>query len=344
MAADFLFITRSWHGTGGMQRLSRDLWRGINEWKGERAALQIPRSSSPLALIPCAVRSVFHGWRVLRAGGNVHLGDASLSILIPFLRLTKRGRITITVCGLDVTYSSIFYQWIIRRMLPKADCVCAISHATADEAQKRGVISSKLVVIPCGIWEAPLSVPVPAPASVQLLTVGRLIRRKGVAWFLSDVFPLLLRRNPAIHYCIVGSGPQELLIKKIVQEKGVQDAVSLHLHCSDSERNELLKNATMLVAPNISVRGDMEGFGIVCIEASASGVPVVAARIEGLNDAVIENETGTFFESGNADDCVRAIEHTIAFPPDRATIARATLKYFHWSVLFPRYIDEVFAA
>ncbi|MBI5155978.1 glycosyltransferase family 4 protein [Candidatus Peregrinibacteria bacterium] len=344
MPCEILFITRTWHGTGGMQRLSRDLWRAMSEWKEDRAALCIPHSSGRCALIPFALRAMWYGWRTLRHGGTVHLGDASLSILIPLLRFTKRGRITITACGLDVIYTDRFYQWMIHRTLPRADCVCPISRATANEVQKRGVAASKLVVIPCGIREAPLSVPEHAPENVTLLTIGRLIPRKGVTWFLSEVLPPLLRRNHAIHYCIVGSGDQELLIKKFIQEKGLQDDVSLHSQCSDSERNELLKRATLCVIPNISVSDDMEGFGIVCIEASASGVPVVAARIEGLKDAVIENETGLFFESGNVDGCIRAIERMITSPPDRSAVARATLKHFHWSVLFPRYIHEVFTA
>lgn len=341
---EFLFITRTWHGTGGMQRLSRDLWRGISEWKGPRAVLMIPHSASAIAVFLFALRSVWHGWHTLRHQGTVHLGDASLSILIQFLRLSKRGRITVTACGLDVTYANVFYQWMIRRMLPRADCVCAISRATADVVQRRGVIQSKLTVIPCGIWDAPLSVPVPAPPHPRLLTVGRLIPRKGVVWFLSHVLPELVRRHPAIHYSISGSGHEELLIKKVIQEKGLQQAVSLHGNCSDAERNALLKWASICVMPNIAIGGDMEGFGIACIEASASGVPVVAAHIEGLKDAVTEHETGAFFESGNADDCVRAIERMMSAPPDRSAVARATLKHFHWSVLFPRYIDEVFSS
>lgn len=343
-----LFITRKWDGHGGMQQLSRDLWRGIEEVYRERARL----------CVSFGVRAVFRGLVTVWRGGHVHLGDAALAPLGWLLKKIRKGKVTLTACGLDVIWPRWWYQWILRRTLPSLDRVVCISRATAEEVRKRGVPAKKVVVISPGVWSDIRSVATASLAGAMnseaasrkrsrrmaplLLTVGRLVPRKGIAWFVRDVVPLLLRDFPQLQYWIVGIGPEELLIKKIVQEKSLEHCVHLRGELDDAKREEFFVQADLFVVPNIAVSGDMEGFGIVCIEASARGVPVVAARLEGLADVVVDGATGRFFESGNAGDCVRVIREVIGGKWDCAGLVRATLEHYGWPLLFQRYRDEVF--
>lgn len=343
MRPSFLLIVRNWHGHGGMQRFARDLWGEIERSEGSDAMLCVPRDRSLLALAVFVLQSVHHARTVLKAGGHVHLMDPSLCILLPFLG-GHADRISVSAHGLDVLYPNPMYQWMIRRFLPRVSRVLAISRATADAAEARGVDPAKIVVLPCGIpfvfAKAQLStLPPPSP---HLVTVARLVERKGIAWFLLEVFPILQSEYPTMTYHIIGTGPALKLIKKIVQEKSLQKAVFIHTDLDDAARDALVAGADLCVMPNISVAGDMEGFGIACIEASARGVPVVAARIEGLVDAVIDGQTGIFFESGDACDCIRRIRQCLHAPLDRERVARVTRERFHWSVLFPRYRDVLF--
>ena len=55
---------------------------------------------------------------------------------------------------------------------------------------------------------------------------------------------------------------------------------------SDDMLAAAYRSADVMVMPNIPVRGDMEGFGLVALEAAAAGLPVVASRIEGITDAI----------------------------------------------------------
>ena len=176
----------------------------------------------------------------------------------------------------------------------------------------------------------------------SLLSVGRFVPRKGMFWFVREVVPFLLRDFPRLQYVVVGSGLQEQLIKKFVRRNGLEEFVHLRGGLDDAEREECFAQADMLIMPNIAVVGDMEGFGIVCIEASARGVPVVAARLDGLSDAVIDGETGRFFEPGDPEDCVRVIREVIGRQWDSSKLARATLEHYGWPKLFQRYRDEVF--
>ncbi len=266
--------------------------------------------------------------------------DASLCILFPFFR-DHLDRVTVTAHGLDVSWAHPFYQWMIRRFLPRAKLIHCVSRATANAVIARGVDPGRIVILPCGIGDVSVSSG-SAGDIPRLVTVGRLVERKGVVWFLAEVLPLLIALRGDIKYHIVGTGPAEQSIKKVIREKSLQEAVFLHGELDDATRDALVEQSNVFLMPNVPVPGDMEGFGIACIEASARGIPIVAANSEGLRDAVIEGETGTLFHPGDATDCCNAIIGMLSSQPDHAAIARATRARFHWSMLFPRYVNAIF--
>lgn len=70
---------------------------------------------------------------------------------------------------------------------------------------------------------------------------------------------------------------------------------------SDGDRELLMAGADMMVQPNIAVPGDMEGFGLVTIEAAMRFTTVVASNLEGLADAVADGETGVLLPSGDVE-------------------------------------------
>jgi phosphatidylinositol alpha-1,6-mannosyltransferase len=88
--------------------------------------------------------------------------------------------------------------------------------------------------------------------------------------------------------------------------------------------------------PNVQVAGDAEGFGIVVIEATARGVPVVATGIEGLRDAVIDGVTGTLVPERDVTAWLDAIR-TADF--DRRSVADTTRERFSWSRLVTAYVE-----
>ncbi|PIR52367.1 hypothetical protein COU77_00820 [Candidatus Peregrinibacteria bacterium CG10_big_fil_rev_8_21_14_0_10_49_16] len=328
-----LFVTRKWLGKGGMQQLSRDLWRGIRETYGDQTRL---------CVLPWGAGTVLR-----RGHMHVHLGDVSL-VCVGWLWKKRGCRVTIMACGLDVIWKPNWYQWMVRKFLPTMDKVVCISEATAQEVRKRGVCEEKIVVVPCGVWGSSgershfdrpacrtdrLSV----TRSPIIITVGRLIPRKGQVWFIENVLPKLREMYPDIQYWIVGSGPDEKKVRSLMKYR---DGVRLFTRASSPVRDRLLEHADLFVMPNIIVEGDMEGFGLVCLEAAAQGVPVAAAQIEGVRDAVKEGQTGKFFTSGNAEDCVRVIDGMLC---DVFCVSRYALEQYDWSSVLQRYRDEVFS-
>jgi phosphatidyl-myo-inositol dimannoside synthase len=331
-----LFIARSWLGHGGMQRLNRDVARHAGGGRSGFVCVH-PSGRSVWAWGSFCVRSALAALHLRGKNGRVHVADAAALPLGLLCAWCAGSRLSVTACGLDVVYPKRWYQMLLRFCLRRCDQVVCISHATAEEVRKRGVTGGRITVIPCGIDPLPATESERVP--LLLVTVGRLVPRKGVAWFLEHVFPLLQLTYPGIRYVIAGDGPERPRIMSLLKRLHLGDAVTLLSGLSDEQRTELLHTASVFVAPNIPVRGDMEGFGIVCLEAAASGLPVAAARIEGLQDAVIDGKTGAFFAPGDTEGCVRIIGQLLDRPLPSATVRSAVLDRFSWSRLVPQYYD-----
>jgi len=130
-----------------------------------------------------------------------------------------------------------------------------------------------------------------------LVTVGRLVKRKGVAWFVEHVMPHL---DASYCYLVAGNGPDYTSIKTLVERYGLGDRVCLLGRISDEEKKVVYNASDIFIMPNITVAGDIEGFGIVMIEAGSCGLPVIASNIQGLKDAVIDGKTGYLVEEGDS--------------------------------------------
>ena len=336
-----LFLARSWHGAGGMQRLNRDVAAQFLNLRGGRFHEIHPASRSLVVLCAFCIRSMIAAYRLRGHRPYVHASDvATLPLALVCARIS-RGIPGTTACGLDVIWPKRWYQALIRFCLQRCDRVICISAATAREVQHRGVDDSRIAVIPCGI--DPSSNPLNGQRDPHLIvTVGRLVRRKGVAWFIEHVFPSLLRDDPALRYVVVGRGPEEAHIRHLIHRLKLDDSVSLWTDVSDEAHTALLDAAAVFVAPNIPVPGDMEGFGIVCIEAGERGLQTVAADLEGLTDAVIDGTTGQLFPAEDASGCMETVRRMLDKPMNPDTVRSATVDRFSWSRIIPLY-DDVFS-
>lgn len=304
-----LFVTRKFPPmVGGMETLAASTWRALQR-QPVRSALVAHGGRQwwlPLWVPYAAVRVVA---AVLRDRSTVVLcGDALLHALLwPVLTLVGARHSTM-VMGLDLTWPLAPYQWWIRQTLPGADRVIAISSATAEVARTLGIPADRVAVLR-------LAVPVPdvtperraaarrelvrrfgvEEGTLLMVAISRLVRRKGMRWFVDQVMP----RLPQTTLLVAGTGPEQEAIADAIRAHDLAEEVHLLGGVDDATRELLMQGADVFVQPNIPVPRDMEGFGLVAVEAASRGALVVAADLEGLKDAVINGTTGLLLPPGD---------------------------------------------
>jgi len=129
------------------------------------------------------------------------------------------------------------------------------------------------------------------PDTPIILHVGRLIEQKNHLGLLS-VFQQFLQQVPTAKLLLVGKGPLEQMIEKSINQRGLSHAVRL-LGARDDVPS-LMSKCDIFLFPSIH-----EGFPMVVLEATASGLPVIGSRIPGLTEAVRDGETGILKEVGD---------------------------------------------
>ncbi len=281
--------------------------------------------------------------------------------LTVFLRpvFRRNGVMTAAIVhGLDVTTPARPYQWFVPKVFASLDLVMPVSAATGEECVKRGLDRNRLRPVRNGVdtdrFEEPgfergvrgkaLAAIDGADAlpdgAVVLASVGRQVERKGFSWFVREVMPGL---PDHIHYWLAGNGPEHSAIRESIDSAGLTHRVRLLGRVSEEELAALYRGADLFVMPNVPVPGDMEGFGVVMLEAGLSGLPTVGARLEGIAEVITNNRNGRLVESGDAAAFSRAIRHYVDDPAVLLQASRDayrhTRSHFSWTSVGAEYVD-----
>jgi len=173
------------------------------------------------------------------------------------------------------------------------------------------------------------------------LTVGRLVARKGVSWFCEQVLPHL-RETGGFVYLIAGDGPEASRLRDLVSALGIEGCVYLLGRVSDADLSVLYTGADAFIMPNIPQLHDPEGFGLVAIESAAYSLPVIAARLDGIQDAVIEGASGYLLPPQDAHAWVTFLRRCLAEPQIleelRSRARDATRERFGWDKIVRHYL------
>jgi phosphatidyl-myo-inositol dimannoside synthase len=231
-------------------------------------------------------------------------------------RLFKRKAI-VQAHGLDLVHRSFFYQILCVRWVKYCDRVIANSTYTASLAKEKGASAASVSVIPPGVQPERFQSSDVADVSKRkfgldgkriILFVGRLAKRKGVREFLQHALGRIAKEIPDACLVVVGDNPAESLthrndtigeIEAVISETGLPRHVRLLGGLPDEDVIGLYQACDLVVLPALHNDSDVEGFGIVLVEAAAAGKPVVATRVGGIPDAVEDGKTGLLTEPGD---------------------------------------------
>lgn len=284
-----------------------------------------------------------HDWLVAVAGD--HLARRFRCPLAVTIHATEFGRHQ----GWVESHPQSHIHGVERWMANRADAVITCSHYMRDHvADVFGLEEERVAVIPNGIDPldlqpvddlATLRARFAAPHERLILLVGRLVYEKGFQLAL-DAMPALIRRLGDVRFLVAGSGTAEAELRAQASRLGLDEHGTFLGWIGDDVLHSLYRIADLTVVPSL-----YEPFGLVALEAMASGCPCIVADTGGLREVVPADErVGLRFNGGDAehleamverlltDDALRerlvaeASEHVLSF--DWQDVARQTASVY----------------
>lgn len=326
-----LFVTRNFPPLkGGMERLNHRIYLALqNVYRvsicgpvGSKSFIKVcdilrEVAASPLWLF--LISCQFLTWRlaqkfkpdVIYSGSGLTAPAAWISAV-----LTKAK----TVCylhGLDIVADHLIYRLIFLPAIRKIDKIIVNSSHTAALAVAAGVDPKSITIVNPGVSLPDCKLALEAKRRFRhhisagekpiLLIAGRLTQRKGIAEFIRFGLPEIRRVFPDVLLVVIGeeatnalkhrSGVKEGILQ--AAEHDATDAVALLGAVNDDVLSDAYFAADVLVFPALDLPGDVEGFGMVALEAAAHGLPTVAFSVGGVSDAVRHGYSGFLARSGD---------------------------------------------
>jgi glycosyltransferase involved in cell wall biosynthesis len=231
----------------------------------------------------------------------------------------------------------------LRRAIRTADAVTAISTYTTSLV--RAVHDRPVELIPFGATvPIPVQPPPLAPSPpFRLLFVGRLVERKGVRHLL-DAVAHARAAGVDVTADVVGEGPIRPALEAHARARGLGSAIRFHGFVSDQELIRHYADCHAFVLPAVvDEKGDVEGLGVVLIEALAYARGVIASAAGGITDIVHHDRTGLLVPPGDAVALADAIRGLARDPARLARLGAAgrshVEQHFAWDAVIGKLVD-----
>ena len=251
------------------------------------------------------------------------------------------------VHGLDIIYPSVVYQYGFVPAIRGSDWVLANSENTKRLAIAAGVREEHIVILHPGVSMPRLSnidssaaQKLEASAKI-LISVGRLVRRKGITAFIRHSLPAIVRQQPQVVYWVAGEasdfssglkGTIKAEIERAISDTGLQDHVVLLGRVTDDQLADIYAQADVHIFPILDLPGDVEGFGMVAVEAAAYGVSTVAFDVGGVADAVDNGVSGVLVKLGDYRAFSASVQEILMISRDAAVMEQCIqfAQLFSW--------------
>jgi len=260
-----------------------------------------------LFFFECIYKSIFISYK-----NKFDISYAASGLMGPVIYIASifsKSKCVTYIHGLDIAAENYIYKKVFVPSILASDFVLTNSENTSKLIQNKGYKKSILVINP--------GVEIPdinkddsesfkrnysLDNKITLLTVGRLVKRKGVAEFILNSLPIIAKKYPNIIYVVIGCEASNAVAKESsvkerilssIQESNMENYVFMIDKVSEEELMSAYNSAHVFVFPLLESLTDIEGFGMVAAEAAAAGLNTVAFDVGGVSDAVLEGETGS---------------------------------------------------
>jgi glycosyltransferase involved in cell wall biosynthesis len=243
---------------------------------------------------------------------------------------------------------------LMKLILKNATKIITISDFAKSQLIKQNIPSSKIAVLTPGVNTLRFNPNLNAEKilkrhnlsdKIVLLTVSRLDANKGIDKMI-NLMPEIQKKYPNVVYMIVGKGPDEQYLKKLAKQRSKKNIIFVG-EVSDEEL--LLYYAScdvfILLTKEVPSKGFVEGFGIVFLEASACGKPIVAGKAGGSEEAVKDKITGLVVDPLNDKEILSSIEKLLEDRTVRKKLGssgrRRVENEFTWDIKRKQFMDII---
>ncbi|MCZ6675357.1 MAG: glycosyltransferase family 4 protein [Verrucomicrobia bacterium] len=257
-------------------------------------------------------------------------GPISAMLYLQLFRAFQPGKLYLTFHGSEILnyYAKFHHRVLLKKLISKADRISAVSTFTHRLLVSRfPEARHKTVLTPCALRSDFVGTNHQKPVDknkVVILTVGRLHPRKGQSFILKALNLLPEELKPKVEFWMVGDGKHtdyQRELQMLIDQSDIK--VKMLGQLDDTRLREVYEQADIFAMTSIHYKKSIEGFGLVYLEASAHGLPVVAHHIGGVPDAVVHNKTGLLVPPGNKQALAQAFTDLIENPDQRKELGEA---------------------
>ena len=276
---------------------------------------------------------------------EVHCGRViPEGVIARALKLLAGARYNCFVHGEDVetAATSREHSLLVKNVCKNASMLICNSENTANIVHKLGFDSgSKCEVLHPGVDTSRFEVAAPDTSFRQqmgwsgkrvLLTVGRLQRRKGQD-FLIKSMPALLKEFPDLFYAVVGRGECYDELISLVDQHKLHDNVCVYPDMDDEALIKCYQQCDIFILPNRTIDNDIEGFGMVLVEAQVCGKPVIAGDSGGTRETMNIGKTGHIIDCSSTENLLNGLSPILRNPEivdGEVNIADYAKNRFNW--------------
>ncbi len=320
-------VAEAYGGGGGIAQTNRDLFEALHQ---KFEIFVLPRKSNPIqSVLPkniqqeqAVMNRLWYAKKAFQVARRekidfVFCGHLLMAPLARMISKTKNIPLWVHLYGIDAWEKP---SGMVRGAVEHAELVTAISRFTRRKFLSwAGNSPEKVKILPVTYGE------VFQPGSKSeslverygltgkrvLLTVGRLAAQEKYKGHdrVIRALPEILKQVPDAMYVIAGEGDDKKRLETLAKDQGVSDQVLFIGYISEKELPALYRTADVFVMPSAK-----EGFGIVFLEAAASGIPVVGGQEGGSLDALAEGKIGRMIEADNISQLEEALLQGLRLP------------------------------
>jgi len=258
---------------------------------------------------------------------HCHFGQNGLvALALREIGLLKADRVLTTFHGRDVYVDLPRFSAKARRMLfENGDAFTVNSTYTAHNVVALGGRTQDIRELPVGLEVNKFEFQPRVRRSdepVRILTVGRLVEKKGIEYAIRAVAQL--NDDLDVTYRIVGGGPLRQQLEQLVGQLGIADDVTFLGALPQEAVRKQYQWAHLFTLPSVTASdGDREGQGLVLQEAQACGLPVVATRHNGFPDGVKEGESAMLVPERDVEALADALRTVVRQESSWPAVGRA---------------------